>query len=608
MQVVPQGDWKRTHNCGELREGNVGAKVCLMGWVNRYRDHGGVIFIDLRDRYGLTQIVFDPSDYPDIFDIGDSLRNEYVIAIKGNVRNRPEGMANPKLPTGMIEVLVGEVKVLNVCKSLPIAVNEEGDEDERVRLRYRFLDLRRERMQKNLIFRSKMNKVVRDYFSGKDFLEIETPVLTKSTPEGARDFLVPSRLSKGSFYALPQSPQLFKQILMACCYDKYFQVVKAYRDEDLRADRQPEHTQIDLEMSFPDEEDIFSLIEELMKKMFKEGLDIDIEPPFRRMTYEEAMLKYGCDKPDLRYDLEVTDVTEVVRGSDFKVFEKVIASGGRIRGIRVPGGAAMTRKKIDDLITYSQKLGSTGLAWMKVNEEGLQSNIVKFFNKEKQQGFIREFGAQPGDLLTFVAGRAADICPILAAVRLEIARRMEMKPLEEFAFAWVTDFPLFEWDPTEKRWAPMHHIFSMPRDRDMKHLVDPDSDDYDPAKVYGRLYDLVLNGVELGSGSIRIHNTGLQQKVFDVIGIDEETAQERFGFLLEAFQYGAPPHGGIALGLDRLLAIMCGESSIREVIPFPKTSTGTCLMTGAPSTVDKAALREVGVKVNIPQEKQVDET
>lgn len=597
MKVEPLGDWARTHNCGQLRGGDIGTDVCLMGWLNRGRDHGGVIFVDLRDRYGLTQVVFDPSAEPEIFTAAEKLRNEYVFAIKGKVRARPEGMENPKLPTGAVEVLVHELKVLNTSETLPLVISDEGDEDEKVRLRYRCLDLRRPRMQRNIIFRSRANKIVRDFFAERGFLEIDTPVLGKSTPEGARDFLVPSRLVPGTFYALPQSPQLFKQILMVSGFDKYFQIVKCYRDEDLRSDRQPEHTQIDLEMSFIRENDIFSLIEELMAVLFDQALGVKIETPFPRYSYDEIMLKYAIDKPDFRYNLEITDITDVVRGSDFKVFEGVISDGGVIRGIKVPGGAKLlSRNQIDDMISYSQKLGSTGMAWMRVTEKGLESNIVKFFKPEQQKGLIEAFKAEPGDLLTFLAGSLVEMLPILAQLRVYIAREIKMEPSGKYAFGWVTDFPLFEWDPKEKRWAPMHHIFSMPRDEDVQYL------DSDPGRVKGRLYDLVVNGVELGSGSIRIHDPRLQQRVFNIIGITDEQAEMRFGFLLEAFRFGAPPHGGIALGVDRLLTLMLDENSIRDVITFPKTSiTGKCLMTGAPSEVEPEALRDVGIRLARPK-------
>ena len=601
VKVEPLGNWRRTNIGNELRASDIGREVCLMGWLNRSRDHGGVIFIDLRDRYGITQIVFDPSN-PELFSIGEKLRNEFVLAIKGTVRRRPEGMENPKLETGDIEVLVSEVRVLNTCETLPIDVAEEGNEKEEVRLKYRYLDLRRKRLQNNILFRSKIYKIARDYFAGRDFAEIETPILAKSTPEGARDFLVPSRLNPGTFYALPQSPQLFKQVLMASGFDRYVQIVKCFRDEDSRGDRQPEHTQIDLEMSFITEEDIYATIEGLIKVIFSEGLGVDIEAPFLRMTYEEVMRKYAIDKPDLRWPIEITDVTEVMRGSDFKVFEAVIADGGVIRGIKVPGGGEkFSRKQIDDLISYSQKLGSTGLAWMRVTEKGLESNIVKYFKEEQQKKLIEAFGAAPGDLLTFLAGKEAQLLPVLADIRVHIAEEMKMEPTSRFSFLWVTDFPMFEWDATEKRWSPMHHIFTMPRECDLDIL------EKDPAAIKGRLYDLVMNGVELGSGSIRIHNSELQQRVFDIIGIGKEQAEHRFGFLLEAFRYGAPPHGGIALGLDRLLMLMVGENTIREVIAFPKTTkTAQCLMTGAPSDVERSALKDVHIQLFKPKTAKTD--
>lgn len=562
-----------------------------MGWVNRNRDHGGIIFIDLRDRYGVTQVVFDPGTSEAIHAFGDGLHIEYVVAVRGRVRPRPGDMANPKLATGAIEVVAHEAKLLSVSEPPPIVVNEEGDEDERVRLRYRFLDLRRERMQRNLIFRSRVNKFVRDYFSERDFLELETPFLTRSTPEGARDFLVPARLSPGNFYALPQSPQLFKQTFMACGFDKYYQIVKCFRDEDLRADRQPEHTQIDLEMSFVTEGKIYALIEGLITSMLKVNCGADVAAPFQRLTYEQAMALYGSDKPDLRYGFPITDVTEAISGSDFKVFEGVIQKGGRIRGINVKGGEKLSRKDIDDLIAHSQKLGATGLAWMRVKDGKLESNIVKFFSPEIQERLIATFGAEHGDLLTFVAGKAEAIAPILGDIRLYIIEKMGVEPATPFACLWVTDFPLFEWDVERKGWSPMHHIFTMPREQDIPLL------ESDPGKVLGQLYDLVINGSEIGSGSIRIHIPDLQKKLFDVIGINAGEAEKRFGFLLEVFRYGAPPHGGIALGLDRLVTLMLGEKSIRDVIPFPKTATGTCLMTGAPSVVERKQLREVGIKL-----------
>jgi aspartyl-tRNA synthetase len=598
VKIQPLADWERTHNCGQLRKENDGGKVCLMGWVNRNRDHGGIIFVDLRDRYGVTQVVFDPAVDPDIFSFGEHLRSEFVIAIRGAVRRRPPDMENPKLPTGAIEVLVSETKLLNTSETLPIPVNEDPEENESVRLRYRYLDLRRERMQRNLAFRSGVNQVVRNYFHDRGFLELETPVLTRSTPEGARDFLVPSRLLPGKFYALPQSPQLFKQTFMASGFDKYFQVVKCYRDEDLRADRQPEHTQIDIEMSFIREENVFALVEGLLTTVLKHGTGVDIQTPFPRISYEESMLKYGCDKPDIRYGLPIPDITDAIRGSDFKVFEGIIEKGGRIRGINIKGGEAMSRKDIDDLIAYSQKLGSTGLAWMRVKETGLESNIVKFFNETIQKNLIEVFDAKPGDLLTFVAGKSETIAPMLGDIRLYIIRKLNPAPISPYACCWVTDFPMFEWDAERKGWAPMHHIFTMPRDQDLETL------ESDPASVKGRLYDVVINGVEIGSGSIRVHIPELQKRLFKIIGLSEEEATQRFGFLLEVFSFGAPPHGGIGLGLDRLVAIMLGEKSIRDVIPFPKTSTGACLMTGAPDIVDAKQLREAGIRLAAPPEKK----
>ncbi|MEW5946506.1 MAG: aspartate--tRNA ligase [bacterium] len=593
------GDWERTHDCCALRAEHVGAEARLMGWVNRRRDHGGVIFVDLRDRWGLTQVVFDPRVDAALFAAAERLRNEFVIAVGGKVRRRPPGQENPKLPTGDVEVIAAELKTLSASDTLPIYVNEEGDEDERVRLRYRYLDLRRERMQRNLAFRSRAAKAVRDFMDSEGFLEIDTPVLAKSTPEGARDFLVPSRLLKGAFYALPQSPQLFKQVLMASGFERYYQIVKCYRDEDLRADRQPEHTQIDLEMSFAREEHVFTLVERLIRELFAKTLGVEARTPFPRMSFAEAALKYGTDKPDGRYGLEVMDVTEALTGSEFKVFENVIRLGGRIRGFRVPGGAALSRKDIDDLITFAQKAGAAGLAWMKVKEDSLESSIVKYFSEPHQKALRTVMSAAPGDLLAFIAGQEKSLTPVAGDLRMYLAEKLGLQPRERFSFLWVTDFPLFEWDAEAKGWAPMHHVFTMPREEDIAIL------DSDPSRVRGRQYDLVLNGVEIGSGSVRIHLPELQKKVFGVIGMTEEYASDQFGFLLEAFRYGAPPHCGIALGFDRLLMLMLDEPSIREVIPFPKTQTGADLMTGAPSPVRPEQLVEVGIRL-IERKKDAD--
>jgi len=582
----------RTHTCGELNKEQIGAGVELSGWVDRWRDHGGVIFIDLRDRWGVTQVVFNPETDSELHAAASKLRSEFVINVKGAVQARPEGTINEKLPTGHIEVMVSELTVLNKSETPPIDVAGDSFISEDLRLRYRYLDLRRKSMYRNLQLRYKISKVVRDYLDHQKFIEVETPYLTKSTPEGARDYLVPCRMSKGTFYALPQSPQLFKQILMVSGYDRYFQLVRCFRDEDLRADRQPEHTQIDIEMSFIDEEDIFALIEGMLDRVFKDALGVEnVQFPLNRITYNDAMNLYGSDKPDLRFEMQISDATDLFKGSDFKVFSSVIGSGGAIKGIKAPGMSGASRKDMDDLTQFVQTYGAKGLAWLKVTPEGIESPIAKFFSDETLQKVKELFSAEEGDLIMFVASDWYTTCVSLGALRCHIAKKLEMIKEGVYALCWVVDFPLLDYNPEEKRYQAMHHPFTSPRPEDRDLLAS------DPGKVRARAYDLVLNGTEIGGGSIRIHEEDVQSKMFEVLNIGKEEAQEKFGFLLGALSFGAPPHGGIALGLDRLVAMLIGLESIRDVIAFPKTQKGTCPLTDAPSEVDTKQLRELYLKV-----------
>ncbi|MFC1888354.1 aspartate--tRNA ligase [Thermodesulfobacteriota bacterium] len=581
------GEWKRSKYCGDLRAGDVGETVTLMGWVQRRRDHGGLIFIDMRDRAGRVQAVFDSDKEPEVHEKAQSLRNEYVIAVSGEVRKRPEGMINPGLPTGEVEVMVGELKILNTADTPPFPIEDGIDIDESTRLKYRYLDLRRPELQRNIVTRHRICRAVRRYFDESGFLEVETPVLTKSTPEGARDYLVPSRIHKGEFFALPQSPQLFKQLLMVAGYDRYFQIVKCFRDEDLRADRQPEFTQIDVEMSFVESDDICRVMERMMEAVFRETADIEIATPFPRMTYAESMAKYGVDNPDVRFGLEITDLTEVAGNSGFRLFAETVQAGGVVRGIRLSGGGTLSRKQIDGLTEHVTAVGAKGLIWAKVNEDGWKGSMVKFLGDEEMLAMTDAFGAESGDALFFVVGDIKIVCAALGRLRVQLASRMDLIPEGRYAFAWITDFPLFETDSETDGLSPMHHPFTSPVDEDVDLL------ESDPRNVRSKAYDLVLNGSEVGGGSIRIHRQELQSRVFDVLGIDEATARMKFGFLLDALAYGTPPHGGIAFGLDRLVMILAGSSSIREVIAFPKTQRAACLMSDAPSPVDEEQLREI---------------
>lgn len=588
--------WRRTCGCGELRVEDIGKEVVLMGWVQRVRDHGGIIFADLRDRTGLVQTVCDPRNTPDAHRVMKEWRSEYVVMIKGRVARRPTGTENPNLPTGEVEVIVESAETLNPSLPPPFLVRDDIEVEEVTRLKYRYIDLRRPRMFRNIYLRYKFTKAVRDFMDKEGFLEIETPILIKSTPEGARDFLVPSRLNPGTFYALPQSPQLLKQTLMVSGIEKYFQIARCFRDEDLRADRQPEFTQIDIEMSFAGREDILDLTERMLQYAFREAFGMEIEIPFPRLDYFTAMELYGSDKPDVRFGLEIKDVTDILANSAFRVFSEAVRNGGCIKGLCVSGGASLSRQMIESLTGHAKQEGAKGLAIIPVGETA-RSQVAKFLREEEIGGLAKRFSAQRGDLLLLVADKWEIACQALGRVRKVLGEEMGLIG-EGLRFLWVTDFPLFKYNEEEKRIEPSHHPFTSPLEEDIPLL------DKDPLQVRGNIYDVILNGNEIGGGSIRIHNSELQKKVFQIIGLSEEVAEERFGFLLRAFQYGAPPHGGIALGLDRIVALALGEESIREVIPFPKTQTGTCPLTSAPSEVDEEQLKELHIKVEKPEEPQ----
>ncbi len=585
---------KRTQRCGELREEHVGQEVILNGWVHRWRDHGGVIFIDLRDRYGIVQVVFDPQDAPEAHALAHQVRSEFVVAVSGVVQRRPEGTENASMPTGMVEVRVGRAEVLNAAATPPFYIADQTETDELVRMKYRYIDLRSERMQRNLAIRAKATSAARRYLDGLDFMEIETPLLFQPTPEGARDYLVPSRVNPGRFYALPQSPQILKQLLMVSGMDRYYQIARCLRDEDLRADRQPEFTQVDIEMSFVERDDVMNMVEGLFATMFRDGLGVEIETPWVRLSYAESMAKYGTDKPDLRFGMEFVDLGDIVKDADFKVFRTVLATGGQVKGICAKGCGGYPRAQLDKLTEFAQSHKAKGLAWMRVTEEGVDSPIAKFFTEEQLSAILRAFGAETGDLLLMVADSPAVVAEALDWLRREMARRENLIPEGVYKFAWITDFPMFEWDEEEKRWDAMHHPFTMPHPEDWELLESA------PGKVRALAYDVSLNGNEVAGGSIRIHRPDIQGKAFAVLGIDEEEAAKRFGFLLEAFKYGAPPHGGIALGLDRTVAIMCNEDSIRDVIAFPKTQRAQCLMSGAPGTADAKQIKELHIKLDMP--------
>lgn len=590
----------RSCGCGRVTEKDCGKELTLAGWVNTRRDHGGLIFIDLRDRSGIVQVVMSPQYGEDAFHKAEDVRSEYVLAIRGIVRERSPETVNPKMQTGKIEVVVSEMRVLNKAKTPPFYVEDGIDVDETVRLKHRYIDLRRPEMQRNLIMRHKIVHEMRQFLDAHDFLEVETPILTKSTPEGARDYLVPSRVNPGKFYALPQSPQLFKQLLMVSGLERYFQIARCFRDEDLRADRQPEFTQLDIELSFEDQDFILDLMEHMMQRIFKNVLNVDIQIPFKRITWDDAMNLYGSDKPDLRFDMHFYDISDLLRDTGFKVFRNVLDNGGIIKAITVKGDAAIPRRELDGLVDYVGNYGAKGLAWIGLNKDGsLKCQITKFLGEDK----IREIGkfceAENGDLILIIADKPKVVAQALGELRLEMARRMNLIDENEFCFRWVTDFPMFEYSEEDKRWVAEHHPFTAPRDEDVQYLLT------DPSKVYAKAYDMVLNGVEAGGGSLRIYQEELQEKVFKAIGITHEEAQEKFGFLLDAFRYGAPPHAGIALGLDRLVMLMLRLGSIRDVIAFPKTQSAIDQMTQAPSEVVDMQLKELHIRVDVKKEKNL---
>ncbi len=583
--------WKRTHTCGELNRSGAGEEVTLMGWVHRRRDHGGLIFVDLRDRYGLTQIVFDPNRSPGYNFNPKGLRNEFVIAVRGVVCKRPEGMINPNLSTGDIEITVEKLKILNKAKTPPFEIDENIEVSEELRLKYRYLDLRTSKMKNNLLLRHKTYQVVRSFFDAHSFVEVETPILMRSTPEGARDFLVPSRIHHGKFYALPQSPQTYKQILMVSGLDRYFQIVKCFRDEDLRADRQPEFTQIDVEMSFVEMDDVLAMVEKLMIQIFSDILDIAIEPDFRRLSYREAMENYGTDKPDLRYELKVVTINDLVKDSEFNVFSSTIKSGGRVCGLCLKNGANYSRKQVDELTGMMQQEGAKGLVAIKVSADGWDSSLQKFFSDNMIYKINTSFNAHAGDLLLLIADDDEKALVLTGILRTKLAVRENLVSENDFKLVWIVDFPLLEYDDEEKRYMARHHPFTAPLDSDIDLLKEM------PEKARAKAYDLVLNGYEIAGGSIRIHRQDMQNTMFRLLNINEDEARDKFGFLLEAFAYGAPPHGGIAFGFDRLVMLLVKEKSIRDVIAFPKTNSALSLMDGSPSTVSEVQLRELGLKI-----------
>lgn len=594
------GTWKRSHMNGDLRESNIGENVTLMGWVQRKRNLGGLIFVDLRDKKGICQIVFDTDVSEEAFKKAEGLRGEFVISIKGEVRRRQS--INESLATGIIEVFASELKILSESDVPPIHINDDDNAGERLRLKYRYLDLRKPRMQKNLIFRSKLNKAVRDYLDSNSFVDVETPVLNKPTPEGARDYLVPSRVNPNKFYALPQSPQIFKQLLMVSGLDKYYQITKCFRDEDLRADRQPEFTQIDIEMSFVNENDVMTTNEGLIKHLFKEMLDVDVKLPIDRMTYREAMDRFGSDKPDLRFGFEIKNLSGVLNKCGFKVFSGAIENAGSVRAINIDGyGDSFSRKGISKLEKFCKDYGAKGLAWIKLENGEINSPIAKFLTEEEINDIITTMSAKDGDIIFIVADTDKVVFDSLGALRCECARKLEILNNKEFKFLWVTEFPLFEYDEDENRYVAMHHPFTSPMDEDIDKL------DIDPGSCRAKAYDLVLNGIELGGGSIRIHQSTLQSKMFKLLGLSEEEANMKFGFLIEAFKYGTPPHGGVAFGFDRLCMLMLGLDNIREVIAFPKTQNATCLMTDAPGFADENQLAELRIDLVVDEEEKTEE-
>jgi aspartyl-tRNA synthetase len=586
------GEWQRTDSCGALRREHVGRSVTMMGWAQTLRDHGGLRFVDLRDRTGVVQLVFNPEQNREAHERAGEVRSEYVVAARGRVAARPAETRNPSLPTGEIEIVVDELKILNATRPRPFPVEDGFEVAETTRLRHRYLDLRRPKMQKNLLLRHRLAKAVRDYFDAQGFVEIETPALTRRTPEGARDYLVPSRVNPGQFYALPQSPQLFKQLLMVSGFDRYFQIARCFRDEDLRADRQPEFTQIDVELSFTRPEEIYRLIEGLMVEAFRQTIRVDVEVPFPVMSHAEAMRRFGSDKPDTRFALEIVDFSAAFAGSGFKVFREVLERGGVVRGLKVPG-EPFSRKDLDELVAAAPSFGAKGLVWIRINAEGWQSPVAKFLSDDEKGRAKAAAGLEVGDLVFLVADDEGVAAKAAGLLRLQLGDKLGLVDRSRWNFVWIADFPLFEWSAEEKRWGAVHHPFTAPRDEDLVMLESA------PGRMRAQAYDVVLNGYELGGGSIRIHRPEVQQRVFTALGISESSARSQFGFLLDALAHGAPPHGGIALGLDRLAMLLAGESSIREVIAFPKTQKAACLMTEAPSAVEPKLLRELSIKVDL---------
>lgn len=583
---------KRSHRCTEVTTANIGQDVTVMGWVQKSRNKGGIIFVDLRDRSGILQIIFEESDCgAENFAKAEKLRSEFVIAVTGRVEAR-SGAVNQNLATGAIEVRAKSMRVLSESETPPFPIEENSKTKEELRLKYRFLDLRRPDLQRNMMVRSRVATLTRAFLADEGFLEIETPTLIKSTPEGARDYLVPSRVHPGSFYALPQSPQLFKQLLMCSGYDRYFQIARCYRDEDLRADRQPEFTQIDMELSFVDVDEVLDVNERLLQKLFKEICGYDLPLPLPRMTWQEAMDRFGSDKPDLRFGMELQDVSDVVKGCEFAVFKNALENGGSVRGINAEGQGHMPRKKIDALVEYAKGFGAKGLAYVAINEDGsFKSSFAKFMTEEEMGALVAAMGGKPGDLLLFAADRNKVVYDVLGNLRLELARQLDLLKKDDFKFLWVTEFPLLEYSEEEGRFVAMHHPFTMPMDEDLQYI------DSDPGRVRAKAYDIVLNGVEMGGGSVRIHQGDVQSKMFEVLGFTPERANDQFGFLLEAFKYGVPPHAGLAYGFDRMVMLMVGADSIRDVIAFPKVKDASCLMTEAPTPVDPAQLKELGIEV-----------